>query len=71
MGGMTFGREMTEADSHRLMDRFVDAGGNFFDTADVYMGGLSEEIMGRWLKESRATILSSPQKCISPRKQPQ
>lgn len=51
MGSMTFGRETTEVDSHRMMDRFVEAGGNCFDSADVYMGGVSEEIMGRWLKD--------------------
>lgn len=50
MGAMTFGRETTEADSFAIMDRFVEAGGNFIDTADVYSRGISEEIVGRWLK---------------------
>ncbi len=50
LGAMTFGRETGEEDSHRILDRFVEAGGNFIDTADVYSRGVSEEIVGRWLK---------------------
>lgn len=50
LGAMTFGRETTEPDSHAIMDRFVEAGGNFIDTADVYSQGISEEVVGRWLK---------------------
>lgn len=50
LGAMTFGRETTEADSVQILDRFVEAGGNFIDTADVYSAGISEEILGRWLK---------------------
>jgi len=54
LGAMTFGRETTPDDSHAIMDRFVDAGGNFIDTADVYTRGTSEEIVGDWLaKQSR------------------
>jgi aryl-alcohol dehydrogenase-like predicted oxidoreductase len=50
LGAMTFGRETTEEISHQILDRFADAGGNFIDTADVYAQGVSEEILGRWLK---------------------
>jgi aryl-alcohol dehydrogenase-like predicted oxidoreductase len=50
LGAMTFGRETTEEVSHQILDRFVDAGGTFIDTADVYTRGASEEILGRWLK---------------------
>jgi aryl-alcohol dehydrogenase-like predicted oxidoreductase len=50
LGAMTFGRETMEEDSFKILDRFVDAGGNFIDTADVYSDGKSEEILGRWLK---------------------
>jgi aryl-alcohol dehydrogenase-like predicted oxidoreductase len=53
LGAMTFGREMTEEDSIRILDRFVEVGGNFIDTADVYSSGRSEEILGRWLKSQR------------------
>jgi aryl-alcohol dehydrogenase-like predicted oxidoreductase len=50
LGTMTFGREIDEADSHRLLDRFATAGGNVIDTADAYGSGRSEEIVGSWLK---------------------
>lgn len=51
LGTMTFGREheASEAESHEMLARFVDAGGNFLDTADVYSRGVSEEILGNWL----------------------
>jgi aryl-alcohol dehydrogenase-like predicted oxidoreductase len=51
LGAMTFGRETDEATSRQIMDRFVEAGGNFIDTADVYSRGGSETIVGRWLKD--------------------
>ena len=50
LGTMTFGAEADEATSFGLMDAYVEAGGNFIDTADVYSAGVSEEIVGRWLK---------------------
>lgn len=50
LGAMTFGRETNEKDSRQMLDRFVEAGGNFIDTADVYSQGGSEELLGRWLK---------------------
>jgi aryl-alcohol dehydrogenase-like predicted oxidoreductase len=50
LGAMTFGRETTEEDSHAIMDHFVEVGGNFIDTANVYTRGVSEEIVGRWMK---------------------
>lgn len=53
LGTMTFGRESSEQDSHHILDRFVAAGGNFIDSADVYSQGASEEIIGRWLKDQR------------------
>lgn len=36
LGAMTFGRETDEETSRQIMNRFVEAGGNFIDTADVY-----------------------------------
>jgi aryl-alcohol dehydrogenase-like predicted oxidoreductase len=50
---MTFGRETSSSSSHQILDRFVDAGGNFIDTADVYTQGASEQIIGDWLKQQR------------------
>ncbi len=51
LGAMTFGRETTEVHSYTMMDMFRDAGGNFIDTADVYSHGISETIVGKWLKD--------------------
>jgi aryl-alcohol dehydrogenase-like predicted oxidoreductase len=50
LGAMTFGREASEAESYAMLDYFAEQGGNFIDTADVYTRGVSEEIVGRWLK---------------------
>jgi aryl-alcohol dehydrogenase-like predicted oxidoreductase len=50
LGTMTFGRELDEEGSKGMVGAFLEAGGNFIDTADVYSQGLSEEIMGRALK---------------------
>jgi aryl-alcohol dehydrogenase-like predicted oxidoreductase len=58
LGAMTFGRETTEEVSHHMLDRFVQAGGNFIDTADVYTRGVSEEVLGRWMKgKSRQELI--------------
>jgi aryl-alcohol dehydrogenase-like predicted oxidoreductase len=56
LGTMTFGKETDERGAHAQLDAFVEAGGTFIDTADVYNGGVSEEIIGRWLgqKDGRA-----------------
>jgi aryl-alcohol dehydrogenase-like predicted oxidoreductase len=45
-----FGMGETEAQAFDLMDRALDAGINFFDTANAYGGGRSESYIGRWLK---------------------
>jgi aryl-alcohol dehydrogenase-like predicted oxidoreductase len=50
LGTMTFGREADEETAFALLDDYFAAGGNFIDTADVYAGGDSEVIIGRWLK---------------------
>lgn len=49
LGTMTFGAEADEATSHAILERYLDAGGNLVDTADVYTAGASESIIGRWL----------------------
>ncbi len=58
-GGNVFGWTADESTSMRLLDRFVDEGFNFIDTADTYSrwapgnrGGESETIIGKWLKKS-------------------
>ncbi len=58
LGAMTFGRETSEEDSQAILNHFVASGGNFIDTADVYSQGISEEILGRWLKtQARADLV--------------
>jgi aryl-alcohol dehydrogenase-like predicted oxidoreductase len=54
---MTFGKEADEAASRAIMDRAFDAGINFFDTADIYNKGLTEEIVGRWMGPRRHEIV--------------
>ena len=49
LGTMTFGDEASETASHAMLDAFVEAGGTFIDTADVYADTESESIIGRWL----------------------
>jgi aryl-alcohol dehydrogenase-like predicted oxidoreductase len=56
---MTFGSESDEKASHAQLDRFVAAGGNLVDTADVYSGTESESIIGRWLAKQPADIKGS------------
>ncbi|MBE2282097.1 MAG: aldo/keto reductase [Prosthecobacter sp.] len=57
MGTMTFGLQADEKTSFAIMDRALDAGIDFFDTAEMYpvppsaeKFGITEEIVGRWLK---------------------
>ena len=50
MGTMTFGNGADEEMSFKIMDRFIELGGTFLDTADQYSLGVSEEIVGRWVK---------------------
>ncbi|MBO9556629.1 aldo/keto reductase [Cellulomonas sp.] len=49
LGTMTFGAEADETTSGEILTTFVEHGGTFVDTADVYSAGASEEIIGRWL----------------------
>ncbi|MFC4852759.1 aldo/keto reductase [Actinophytocola glycyrrhizae] len=53
LGTMMFGERTDEQTSHRILDAFAEAGGNFIDTADVYGRGRSEEILGSWLRTRR------------------
>ena len=62
LGTMNFGYTVDESSSFAVMDAAIDAGINFFDTADVYGGpqspdmkkgyGIAEETVGRWLQRS-------------------
>ena len=55
LGTMNFGWHTSEEDSFKIMDRALELGINFFDTADVYgwsvEHGTTEEIIGRWLAQ--------------------
>ncbi|MEE9319479.1 MAG: aldo/keto reductase [Granulosicoccus sp.] len=51
LGTMTFGAETDETVSHQQLDTYVDHGGTFIDTADVYGSGESERIVGRWIHQ--------------------
>ena len=51
LGTMNFGGSTTEEDSFSIMQKAVDGGINFFDTANVYNQGESERIIGKFLKE--------------------
>ncbi|MDB4970720.1 MAG: aldo/keto reductase [Myxococcales bacterium] len=64
LGAMTFGEPdeksmmhkiaSDEATAHQMMDRALDAGVNFIDTADVYGNdGLSERVIGRWFEKQK------------------
>jgi aryl-alcohol dehydrogenase-like predicted oxidoreductase len=57
LGTMTFGNEADEAASRAIVDRYLDAGGNFVDTADVYQSGVAEEITGRALGARRDRVV--------------
>lgn len=57
LGTMTFGKEADESAACAIMDRAFDAGINFFDTADIYNKGITEEIVGRWMGARRQRIV--------------
>jgi aryl-alcohol dehydrogenase-like predicted oxidoreductase len=59
LGTMTFGAETDESGAHAQLDRFVEAGGNLVDTADVYSAGTSEQIIGRWLADRPTEVIDS------------
>ncbi|MBZ0310379.1 MAG: aldo/keto reductase, partial [Anaerolineae bacterium] len=55
LGTMNFGPETSEPDSFAIMDRALEVGINFFDTANVYGRkkgeGITENIIGRWFAQ--------------------
>ena len=53
LGTMTFGSQSDEAVSKQIFNSFTDAGGNFIDSANIYSGGKSEEIVGRLIAPKR------------------
>ena len=63
LGTMTFGNQCDEAASHAILDRALDAGISFIDTADLYPAsgpeliGETERIIGRWLTGKRDDVV--------------
>ena len=56
LGTMTFGEEWgwgaSEEQARALFERYLEAGGNFIDTADLYTNGSSETLLGKFIKET-------------------
>lgn len=66
LGGNTFGWTTDQAKSEEVLDAYMEGGGNFIDTADVYSrwapgntGGDSERVLGKWMNErgNRAEVI--------------
>ena len=60
LGGNVFGWSADEAQSHAVLSEYVELGGNFIDTADMYsewgeghIGGESESVIGTWMKAKK------------------
>jgi len=58
-GTQTFGWGADEKTAHEMADFYFEAGGNFFDTANIYNEGVSESILGSWIKkrENRRSLI--------------
>lgn len=63
-GTMSFGGNADEATSKAMFDRCREAGINFFDCADVYNGGLAEEILGRRMAGRRDELVITSKVCM-------
>ena len=61
LGTMTFGENWgwgaTKEESKKIFDLYVEAGGNFIDTANVYTEGHSEQLLGEFIKEKRDKLV--------------
>jgi aryl-alcohol dehydrogenase-like predicted oxidoreductase len=57
LGTMLMGGATPREDAHRMLDTFVDAGGTFLDTADVYGDGASEQTLAPWLARRRDDVV--------------
>jgi aryl-alcohol dehydrogenase-like predicted oxidoreductase len=64
MGTMLFGKEVDEKIAAAIFHRCREAGINFFDTADVYNQGRSEEILGKFMKGCRDQIILNSKVCF-------
>ena len=57
LGAMLMGGATPEDESHRMLDRFLEAGGTLIDTADVYGDGTSERVLAPWLARHRDEVV--------------
>ncbi len=57
LGTMMFGGQTTEADSIRIIHKALDLGINFVDTADMYVAGDSERVVGKAIAERRGQVV--------------
>jgi aryl-alcohol dehydrogenase-like predicted oxidoreductase len=57
LGAMLMGGRTPPDESHRILDRFLEAGGTFIDTADVYGDGESERVLAPWLARHRDEVV--------------
>ena len=53
LGGATFGREINEPAAWRILDRAIERGITFLDTAESYSDRASEQMIGRWLSQTK------------------
>lgn len=70
LGTMTFGKDWgwgaDEADARRLFDTYVDAGGNFIDTANIYTNGSAETLLGRFAAGRRDRLVIASKYSLNP-----
>src|SRR5258708_4363151 len=61
LGTMTFGEDWgwgsSKEESRQVYDAFIEAGGNFIDTANIYTNGTSERLLGEFIADARARIV--------------
>src|ERR1019366_6596153 len=56
-GTMTLGKPLDQAGTNQIIDRCIDAGINFFDTANMYNAGMAETLLGAALKSRRDKVV--------------
>ncbi|WP_295935199.1 aldo/keto reductase [uncultured Xanthomonas sp.] len=70
LGTMTFGADWgwgaDEAEARRLFDLYVDAGGNFLDTANIYTNGSAETLLGRFVTGRRDRLVIASKFALNP-----
>jgi aryl-alcohol dehydrogenase-like predicted oxidoreductase len=59
LGAVRMGGKIPRAEAYRMLDRFVEAGGNLIDTADTSLDGRSEETLAPWLAAHRDQVVVS------------